>query len=66
MAVPKCKTSKQKTRSRRAHHALGKPNLSSCKNCGIYVMPHQVCNECGWYKNQIVKQPKEKKPKKSA
>ncbi|MBR33385.1 MAG: 50S ribosomal protein L32 [Leptospiraceae bacterium] len=58
MAVPKRKTSKQKTRSRRAHHAIGKPNLAPCKNCGSFIMPHRVCPTCGWYKDRIVLEPR--------
>ena len=54
MAVPKCKTSHQKTRSRRSHHALSRPNLVPCKNCGNFTMPHRVCTECGWYKKSVV------------
>lgn len=58
MAVPKRKISKQKKRQRRAHHALGKPNLVTCKNCGALILPHRVCPECGFYKNRIVLSPK--------
>lgn len=58
MALPKRKTSRSKTRSRRAHHAIGKPNLVKCKNCGSYIQPHRVCNECGFYKEGVVIQVK--------
>lgn len=58
MAVPKRKTSRQKKLSRRAHHAVGKPNLAPCKNCGSFTMPHRICPECGWYKNSVVLPPK--------
>ncbi len=58
MAVPKRKISKQKKRQRRAHHALGKPNLVTCKHCGALILPHRVCPVCGWYKNRIVLSPK--------
>ena len=54
MAVPKRKTSLQKKRQRRSHHAIGKPNLVRCKNCGSFIMPHRVCPDCGFYKNGIV------------
>ena len=60
MAVPKRKTSRQKTRSRRAHHQVGKTNLAPCKNCGAFVKPHRICPECGWYKNSVVLPPKVK------
>ncbi|MEQ9367041.1 MAG: 50S ribosomal protein L32 [Leptospirales bacterium] len=60
MAVPKRKTSLQKKRSRRAHHAIGRPHLVPCKNCGSFIMPHRVCTECGFYKDRVVVTPKQK------
>ena len=60
MAVPKRKTSHQRTRSRRAHHAIGKANLLPCKNCGAFALAHRVCPQCGWYKNSVVLPPKVK------
>ena len=54
MAVPFRKTSKQKSRSRRAHHAIGKPNLVKCTNCSSFIMPHRVCPTCGTYKGEQV------------
>ncbi|MBW7859312.1 MAG: 50S ribosomal protein L32 [Leptonema sp. (in: Bacteria)] len=53
MAVPKRKTSKQKKRSRRAHHAIGKPNLVACKSCGSFIKPHRICPSCGFYKDRV-------------
>lgn len=58
MALPKRKVSKQKTRSRRSHHALGKPNLVACKNCGTFIAPHRACPTCGFYKDRVVKAPR--------
>ncbi|HMU83365.1 MAG TPA: 50S ribosomal protein L32 [Leptospiraceae bacterium] len=58
MALPKRKTSLQKKRQRRAHHAIGKPNLVACKSCGAFIMPHRVCPSCGFYKNRVVLAPK--------
>ncbi|MCB1322179.1 MAG: 50S ribosomal protein L32 [Leptospiraceae bacterium] len=58
MAVPKRKTSLQRKRSRRAHHALGRPHLVPCKNCGTFVRSHRMCPECGWYKDRVVIAPK--------
>ena len=49
MAVPKKKTSQARRNQRRAHHALGKPGLVACPNCGELHMPHRVCPECGYY-----------------
>ena len=50
MAVPKKKTSKAKTRSRRASSwQLDAPARSLCDHCGTAKLPHRVCATCGWY-----------------
>lgn len=58
MAVPKRRKSKSKTRMHRAHHAIGKPNLVPCSNCGAFILPHRVCPECGFYDGELVVAPK--------
>jgi large subunit ribosomal protein L32 len=53
MAVPKKKTSKSKSRSRRASAwRLGTPSRSTCPRCGAVKLPHRVCGNCGWYHNR--------------
>jgi large subunit ribosomal protein L32 len=50
MAVPKKKTSKAKTRSRRASNwTLSAPPRSVCPQCHQAKLPHVVCPACGWY-----------------
>jgi large subunit ribosomal protein L32 len=50
MAVPKKKTSKAKTRKRRASAwTLTAPPRSLCSHCGATKLPHVVCGKCGWY-----------------
>jgi large subunit ribosomal protein L32 len=50
MAVPKKKTSKMKSRSRRASNwRLGPPARSMCPQCRHAKLPHVVCGNCGWY-----------------
>jgi large subunit ribosomal protein L32 len=53
MAVPKKKTSKSKSRSRRASAwRLDTPDRSLCPRCGSTKRPHIVCGTCGWYKGR--------------
>ena len=54
MAVPKKKTSRARRNQRRAHHALARPGLATCPNCGEPHVPHRVCPECGYYKGRTV------------
>jgi large subunit ribosomal protein L32 len=50
MAVPKKKTSKSKSRSRRASAwQLAAPARSQCPRCGATKRPHRVCMNCGHY-----------------
>ncbi|MDG2301549.1 MAG: 50S ribosomal protein L32 [Acidimicrobiales bacterium] len=50
MAVPKKKTSKSKTRSRRSSAwKLSASTLNKCPRCGSARRPHHVCGNCGWY-----------------
>jgi len=53
MAVPKKKTSKAKSRSRRAANwVLRPPARSVCPQCHNAKVPHVVCPNCGWYKGR--------------
>jgi large subunit ribosomal protein L32 len=53
MAVPKRKTSRSKTHSRRStNRRLAAPARSLCPNCGTTKLPHVVCSTCGWYKGR--------------
>jgi large subunit ribosomal protein L32 len=50
MAVPKKKTSKSKSRSRRASNWTLEPAArSTCPRCNAVKVPHVVCGNCGWY-----------------
>jgi len=55
MAVPKRKTSKSKTASRKAQN-MKKPiaRASSCAQCGSPQMPHRVCPSCGYYNGRQI------------
>lgn len=55
MAVPKSKTSKSKSRSRRsANMKITLLNLSKCPSCGSSKRAHRVCLKCGFYKDKVV------------
>ncbi|VGO20580.1 50S ribosomal protein L32 [Pontiella sulfatireligans] len=55
MAVPKRKTSKSKTASRKAQN-MKKPisRASSCSQCGSPALPHHACPSCGYYNGRQV------------
>ena len=55
MAVPKQKTSRAKTRSRRAQNLkFKKPTVSVCPVCETPIRPHHICETCGYYKDEPV------------
>jgi len=54
MAVPKKKTSKTRTRTRRAHDALSLPSASTCPQCREPKQPHRVCPSCGHYRGRQI------------
>lgn len=60
MGVPADKTTKSKRNMRRSHHALLTPNVSTCKNCGEYKLPHIVCDACGFYDGKEIVKAKNK------
>lgn len=55
MAVPKKKTSKRKTKCRRAANTKLNPVLlTKCPKCGEPKKAHIVCAVCGFYKGNKV------------
>ncbi len=46
--LPKKKTSKCRTRTRRAHKHLKPVNYSVCKKCDHAKLPHAACENCGY------------------
>lgn len=58
MAVPKYKTSKARSRSRRSvNMKLKAPQLSTCSSCGNTVVRHRMCPKCGSYRGRQITEP---------
>lgn len=38
----------------RSHFALKQTNLQRCPKCGSYLLPHRVCQNCGYYAGKEV------------
>ena len=50
MAVPKRKTSRSRTRSRKANWLrTAAPSSANCARCKSPIRPHTVCKICGTY-----------------
>jgi large subunit ribosomal protein L32 len=56
VAVPKRRTSRSNTRSRRAQWKTAGPTLAACSNraCGKLKLPHTACPACGQYDHKQV------------
>jgi large subunit ribosomal protein L32 len=51
--VPKKKTSKTRTRTRRSHQKLRGVNYSICKRCDNPKLPHAACDNCGYVNSKL-------------
>lgn len=55
MAVPKQRTGRASTHSRRsANDRISAPSRAVCPQCGEVKLPHRVCPNCGYYKTREV------------
>lgn len=54
MAVPKRKTGRMRTHSRRSSSTLTAVNPSTCPQCNQPKLPHHVCGECGYYNGKEI------------
>lgn len=57
MAVPKRKTTTARRDKRRTHWKVASPALARCSHCGHLVVPHRVCDNCGFYAGKEVIEP---------
>ena len=51
--LPVKKTSKNRTRTRRAHHALKAAAVIACPMCGQAKLPHAACDNCGFVNAKV-------------
>jgi large subunit ribosomal protein L32 len=49
VAVPKHKTSKARTKHRKAQWKGTPPTYATCPQCHQPKLPHRVCPNCGYY-----------------
>jgi large subunit ribosomal protein L32 len=54
MAVPKRKTSKSRRDQRSASKFLKPKAFATCSHCSLAVMPHTICEACGYYKGKKI------------
>jgi large subunit ribosomal protein L32 len=52
MALPKYKTSRANTHSRRANWKATATVTVSCPNCGAPALPHMACPSCGSFRGR--------------
>lgn len=53
MALPKYKTSRANTHSRRANWKTRAAATVTCPNCGAPALPHMACPSCGMYRGRV-------------
>ena len=54
MPVPKQRHTKSRRNKRRSHLSLKEKSISLCPKCKQPVLPHNMCNNCGYYKGRQV------------
>ncbi len=54
MGLPGHRRTSSHKRRRAAHFALKAVSTAVCSNCKAPVLPHRVCEACGWYKGRLV------------
>ena len=53
MALPKYKTSRANTHSRRANWKAKAAQTVTCPNCGAPTLPHMACPSCGSFRGRV-------------
>ncbi|MEE1324248.1 MAG: 50S ribosomal protein L32 [Bifidobacteriaceae bacterium] len=53
MAVPKYKTSRANTHTRRSAWKASAAQTVVCPNCGAPMLPHLACPDCGAWRGRV-------------
>ena len=56
MALPKYKTSRANTHSRRANWKATATATVTCPNCGAPAQPHMACPSCGSFRGRVYRE----------
>jgi large subunit ribosomal protein L32 len=54
MANPKRRHSNTRTRLRRSQDFLKVKSSSRCPHCGASILPHRICDACGYYRGKQI------------
>lgn len=54
MPVPKKRLSATRQGNRRSHLSLKSTAHTICSHCKAVILPHTVCDSCGYYKGKLV------------
>lgn len=65
MAEPKKRLTSHRSGNRRSHLALKPKALAVCPQCKKPLIPHRVCNNCGYYNGADVLKLEEKQKAKA-
>mgnify|MGYP001403934334 FL=1 len=56
MALPKYKTSRANTHSRRANWKAFVAQTITCPNCGAQMLSHMACPSCGSFRGRVYRE----------
>ena len=54
MSVPKKRRTSSSRNRRRSHQALKQTGLVKCPKCKTMILPHKVCQTCGYYNGEEI------------
>ena len=63
MAQPRRRWSKARTHKKRSTWKKEEPKYSTCPHCHEPILPHRVCQNCGYYNGKEIVAKKEKENK---